>query len=557
MATSRVLVNSQGRLVLAGGKPLILGMPGAAQPPGTTPPDTSAATSLAMVDWYMQNVSGFTSRFNIQTTAASNDTTADVPVIFTFAGGAPAVVQARVIDDNGTAVVDWTDITTSVQVSGNTCLGYLPGVSAGIGYLREVRVSASVKATDTVHFNIGWNVLPWGQSNNVGTLEGNKSGSDPVPGTALTELGYYNTNGTAAFFGEYGFVPAGTNQVSIASYSPVYAGGQALARFIGTALQSKFGRKVGVALNPWARNGTSLGQFVDTGGACTMLDNTGTVGPNIGLSSPKQFVTGDYRIVSWHQGETESGSITRAQRKADLKRFCQAHINHVAVYGRSPSQLTFLFALMGVGNPVHMEILRGAVLDLIADPTVQAAGWDVRIGWNCIDLDPDIASDGLHFKGTFQTQSLYRLAQACMHVADPVGVPKGAEGPRLTGAFTRAGSDITLTVAHSSGTGLVAKSPGSAITGWYANTAADFSGTDISLSNITIVDATHIRVTATGAPATFYIKHCGHRYYTALSYHPGVSNLIYDNFAYPTGANATEQFTGLPLQPTPDPIQVT
>jgi hypothetical protein len=262
---------------------------------------------------------------------------------------------------------------------------------------------------------------------------------------------------------------------------------------------------------------------------------------------------GDYRAVCWHQGESDTG-VSRSKRFDDLKKFCQAHINQVAKFGRPANKLTFLFALMGVGTDTQMEPLRGAVLDLLA--YAQTVGWDVRVGWNCIDLDPDTVSGGQHFGGADKTRSLRRMTQAVMNVFDPVNVPFGAAGPKLTGAYVRTGDDITFVVQHEGGSTLVAKNPGSPITGWYGNTAADFSGTDVPLTNVTIVDSTHIRVTAAGAPSTFYIKHCGHKYYTTLSRHPDVSNLIFDNFTYPTGANAGDQFTGLPLQPTPDGILI-
>lgn len=549
---STVILGANGRLFLAGGR-LLSEVRGAASAP---PPPPSDTTGIALVDWYMVPSNGTVTRFNIQTTAASNDTTAHVPIIFNYTGNAPAMVQARVIDGAGADVVPWTDITSSVQVNAGAGLGYLPGVPAGVDYRREVRVdtSATVKATDTVRFNVGDNGLDWGQSNMRGTLEGNKTRDDAVPGTALTELTYYNGNGTAAFFGDSGFVHGGYNDVIVGSYNLVYGGALARLRLVGTALQNKFGRKVGVGLHPLAINGAPLSTFMDSAGNIAVLNATGTAAGQVGFSSPPRFITGDYRTVALHQGESEPSAITRAQRLADLKLFCQAHIAEVAKFGRPANKLTFLFALMGVGSPPQMEVLRGAVLDLVAYGATQ--GWDVRVGWNCIDLDPQNSGDTLHFGGLDMTRSLYRLIQAEMHVRNPVAVPYGAEGPKLTGAVSRTGDNVTLTVAHEGGTGLSAKAPGSPITGWYANTAADFSGTDIALSNVTIVDSTHVRVTATGAPTTFYIKHCGGKYYTTQSRSPDVSNLIYDNFAYPTGANPAEQFIGLPLNPTPDAIKV-
>jgi hypothetical protein len=517
-----------------------------------------------MVQWYMVTLTGYAARFNIQTSASSNDTAANVPIVFSYAGGSPSSVQARIVDGGGNPVTgfDWTDITASVQTVNGACVGYLNNVPAGVGYKRQVRVGTSgvLVDVDTLPFNIGCMILPWGQSNARGTMEGGFGRDTAVPGTAFTELTFYNANGTGAFFGKQGFISGGTNAYHIGDYYLQNGGGLAMLRLVGNGLQTKFGRKVGVAINPWDQNGQPMGSFLDlANNQSSMLANNSTVNGSIGFSSPYQYIAnGDYRIVTWHQGESESSTQTRAARLTQLKNFCQAHINQVSTFGRPANKLTFLFALMGVGNPPQMEVLRGAVYDLVA--YAQTVGWDVRVGWNCIDLDPQNATppDSLHFGDVDKNKSIRRQIQSILNVIDQTNVPYGAAGPYLTGAVSRAGDDVTLTVAHSSGPGrnLVALNSGAAITGWYANTAADFSGTDIPLTNVTIVDATHVKVTATGAPTTFYIKHCGNKYYTALSYHPDVSNLIFDDFAYPTGANAGDQLTGLPLQPTPDAIRV-
>lgn len=545
---AKFLIGSNWKMLLVGGKPL------AATP--SVPP----TTAITLTAFFLNKTQAADAHFHIQTTAASNDTTGDVPIIFTYAGAAPSSVQARIVDSSGAVIIDWTDISTTVTTDGaGNGLGYLNGVPAGINYKRQVRVgtSTTVTSADSAVFNIGIMMLPWGQSNMRGTLDGNDGSgiNNTVPGTSYTERSFFDL-GAGAFFGPNAFVGPSNNN-AIGSYTTDHMGGLSLLRLVGTQLAAKYGRKIGIAINPWAQNGTAMSGFMNASSVSPMLSNSGTSGGTIGFSSPTTYiVNGDYRIVAWHQGESDSSTITRAQRLSDLKRFCQMHIDQVAKYGRSPSQLTFLFAMMGVSSAPQMEILRAAVVDLVA--YAGTVGWDVRIAWNCIDLDPVAAGDGagLHFGGLDKTRSVRRLTQAMMHALDPANVPHGAYGPSLTGEAVRVGDDVTLTVAHEGGAALVPKTSGSAITGWYANTAADFSGSDIPLSNVTIVDATHVKVTASGAPSTFYIKHCGSLFYSSLSYHPDVSNLIYDDFVYPTGANAGDQFTGLPLQPTPDAIRV-
>jgi hypothetical protein len=528
-----------------------------------------------MTPFQVTQTGQYTGTFVIQPSASSNDTTADVPVIFTFAGGQPSSVQARLVDSSGNAVsgFDWTDITASVNVNGTTGLGFLSSVPVGT-YKRQVRVgtSATIKSADTADFMIGPMILPWGQSNMVGLLNGGGGSSTytlpKVPGTTQDETAYFLANKTGGLFTTQGFIAGGTNAYSLGSWYAYEQGTMALLRFVGNTLTQKFARKVGSAINPWARNGTSMGQFIDSNNNITMLSQSGTTNGAIGFSTPTGpiLANGDYRIVLWHQGETlDWYTTTRAQRTAELKRFTLAHIAQVAKFGRPASKLTFLFAMMGVGSPTHMEMLRGAVLDLMVDSDLVAMGADIRIGWNCIDMAPPTdaqGNPGLHFVDEMQRIGLYRMAQACMNVLDPVNVPYGARGPKISGVASRSGGTVTLNVSHEGGTALAAKNSGNPITGWFANTAQDFSGTDLVVQSVAIQGTNQIVLTITdtgGNPpiGTFYVKHCGGKASTINSYAPNVSNLIYDNFSYPTNATGTDVYVGLPLLPTPDAIMVT
>lgn len=540
---AKFLLGPGGRLLLVSAKPLSFEQ--------ARPADTQ---SVALTPFYLGSANTV---FNVSTNAASDDTAGDVPFVFTYTGAAPqgAHVQGRVVDATGAAVpgADWTTLQNVVaNDTDKTALGYLPNVRAGIGYKREIRIEAlggTRTHADAAGFNVGPGFLPWGQSNKVGTLDGNIDSGALVAGSSISEYNRYLADKRATFFGMNGAYFG--NGSTIGSYNVVLGGGLSMLRLLGDRLKAKFGRDVGLMMNPWARNSTAITQFVPA----AMLTQSGTAGGTIGFSSPAHAASGDYRVVAWHQGESDLNP-TRAGRFANLKAFCEMHLAHVAKFGRPPSKLTFLFAMMGCANPSHMEVLRGAVLDIVAYGKTQ--GWDVRIGWSCIDLDPRAnAGDSLHFNGTDKTRSNRRLTQALQNVLDPVNNPRGARGPALTGAYSRSGDNVTLTVEHEGGAALAAKNSGAAITGWYANTAADFAGTDLAVTGVTILSATQVRVTVASAPATLYLKHCGGRAGTTQSNLPNVDNLIFDDFVYPTGAHASEQFTGLPLLPTPDPITVT
>ena len=538
------------KFILVNGKPLLV----SAVVPSTT--------SISLVPWVVRTASGYTTRFQVHTSAASADTTGNVPILFSWTGGRPAKIEAR-ITQSGTVIVPWTDITSSVSFNGTTQsgIGLLPNVPVGIGYKREVRVG-TLTDVDALSHNIGVMALLWGQSNMTGLLAG--SGYPLVPNTSMDEKAYFAASGVGAFYTPYGFAEGGDNNITVASHSTYGGGMLSFLRLVGTALEAKHGKKVGFAIHPRGSNGSGMSQFMSQAGVIPVLGSTSTVAGGIGFSPPPQYLpTGDYRMVLWHQGETlDYYTSTRADRLRDLKLFVKAHLAQVAQFGRQPNQIAFLFAMMGVvtsSSAQHIEILRGAVIDLMNDPEAIAGGWDIRIGVNCVDLDPATFGDGLHMGGSDLRLGMRRFISAAMNVVNPTMVPYGSRGPKLTGAYVRNGNDVKFTVEQEGGTALAAKDGASAITGWYANTAADFTGTYLTVSNVVINDATHVTVTLDSAPSTFYVKHCGGKAiaaYDVASYHPTVSNLIYDNLVYPAGVAAADQFTGRPLLPTPDAIKV-
>lgn len=546
-----------GRPLVVGGK--LLSTIAAAAP----------TTGIGLVDWYMGVSGSLVARFNIQTSWQYNDTAADVPVLFTYSGGQPSRVEARIVDgsNNATVIVPWTDITASIVVdSAGNLSGVLPNVPVGTNYKRQVRVATNtiINSTDSKPFNVGTEILLWGQSNMTGLIGGS--------GYTMDEVAYYTSNGTGSYFTQYGFIPGGNNNVSVYNTNTRGAGGLSLMRLTGSLLQTKFGRKVGICINPVPKNGTAMSGFMTQAGVIPLLTSTSTASGSIGFSAPKNYLaSGDYRIVLWHQGETlDYYTNTRPQRLAELKLFVKAHIANVARFGRPANKITFLFAMMGVttySGALHLEILRGAVLDLMNDPEAIAGGWDIRIGVNCIDFDPVATGDsaGLHIGGDDLRVGMRRFTQACMNVLDPVAVPYGARGPMLTRTYTRNGNVVTLDVQHEGGMALAPKTSGSPITGWYANTARDFSGTYHTVQSVSTDGVNKVSVTvvdAGGNPVlgSFFLKHCGGKAivnsYDTASSHPDVSNLLYDNFVYPMTAAPTDQFRGLPLLPTPDAIEV-
>ena len=113
---------------------------------------------------------------------------------------------------------------------------------------------------------------------------------------------------------------------------------------------------------------------------------------------------------------------------------------------------------------------------------------------------------------------------------------------------------------------LAPAAPGQAITGWYANTAADFTGTDLGITVSLAAGGTKVAVTfPAGTPFPAYVKHLGGRIgstavdangFTA-SCNPDIRNLLYDTAPYPTGATGTDvEALGLPLRPSAGAVVV-
>lgn len=572
-----VFVN--GKPLLIGGVPLLVALEsntGGQQPSGTLSlllDDFKTGHTLAKP--VIQRKAG--------TESNANGGHADVPVLFQFTGDIPANVQARVTGESSAVIVDWKPLAR-VTISGDYGLGYLDGVPVGCEYLLEIRdgnqpTNLATNSLGSKRWGVGVVVLAEGQSNMVGTLSAGLPDYAPynavVPGTSITELSYWLRSEAAGSLwgvGSFYIPPSIGNGSGVtgpgAGNVPGPGGGVlTFVRMLAMALKQKHGKKVPVCLIPLAYNSNPLSNFLAPSGAnyVRLFNSSGTTGTTIGLKSPKNYHPGEFEIVLLHQGEANHNQ-TRAARFDSLVAYCEDRFAYVAQYGRSKAQLAILPAMLGVYNvgsdtPTGVEKLRGAVLDLWAH--AKANGWArVRPGWSCLDCEPP-TTNYLHFELEGKLLSHRRMTQAAIYQVMPERTKSTGMGPRLTGVTTRTGDVVTLTVEHDGGTALKPKNAGAPVTGWYANTAADFSGTDIVLTNVTAVSG-GVQVTAAGAPVTFYIKHCGGLAGTTQSYHSDVSNLLYDDIEYPwcdngSGGNlftGTDVRKGQPLLPTPDAIRV-
>jgi len=508
-------------------------------------------------------------RFIMQRKAGTyNDTIAgqagtyDPIIAYGFEGSPPASVQARAVDfTTGAEVKGWTTLTGNT-ISGQQGQGRLPGVPSGCDYRLQIRDPSrpTVIYSGTVMWGVGVVGGSFGQSNNLGILAAG-SYNDAVPGVGKSEYDYIiDIRASHGFYGTYGpVVPQGlggsgadygTHQFNLAR-----GGAIKFPRVLSKALEAKHGRRIPVALIPCAVDGRAIEDFIlpDGGLVKALFNNSGMSGGSFGLRSPNM---GDFEFVQKHQGEANNGN-ERAVYAAKERQMVDGYLEHVSSHGRAPGQFNYIPGVLGVYSGLSLiEKIRSATLDVVAYSKANA--WANVVPFNCIDLDPSDGGDAnLHFLDQPNGGPRYQewgLCRAIQSVLFSMGLaPFDGMGPKVT-TYTRAGNVVTFEVLGAQGA-LVARKPGEPITGWYANTQADFKGAATAVS-VAIVGN---KIVLTFPAGTFdngkkaYVKHCGGDPGTQQSCHPDVSNLVYDSAQYPS---AEPKFTGLPFWPIPDALEV-
>lgn len=525
---------------------------------------------------------------------AAGQTYANLTVPFTFTGPAPADVQARVISSsNGTVIAPWASLT-GVVISGLTGSGVLTPVPQGTNYLLQIRDGLNPTNSATISngvtpFGVGVIFLFEGQSNMVLLLGGNYT--DPVPGSSLNEWAYYNslvgTGTPGAVFDAYGWHADGGSGASF-NTGP-FGGSSAFAatanvpmfmRMVATALQAKYGKSIPVGIIPWAFNATGIGAFLPSNTA-QLAGNSGVAGGSIGLKSSTDYFCGDFEGFLWHQGEADAG-VSPATYATELQSLYQGFLTLLAPFGRGPADFYFGVDILGNYGPADepsIETIRQGEMTFIAGARAgtlsgQASIWsNVDCGCNCIDLT---TQSGLHLATDAAIRTgMRRMIQGVLKFLGastngPSGLPFGARGPVLNPVYSRNGLVVTFSVIHEGGTALTVPTPANPPTGFYANTAADFSGTYITPTVALVNSDTQIQLTfPTGTAFPVYVKYMGGRIgetsvYTSslgVSYtpscNPDFSNAIYDNVVYPSYATGSDiEALSMPMQPTNGAITV-
>ena len=547
LSASKMRITGAGKIRLAAA------IPGAGQSPLT----------LTLIDFY-------TSHAGIQPIVqrTSGAITGKVPLLFTYSGSAPTNIEARVMQ-GATVVKNWTAISGPIVVGGSGS-GYLAGVTQGTGYTIQIRdglqpANSATISNGSVPFGIGCIFAFEGQSNAVGTLTADYNYTVPVAG--VSEYTNYNNGAVSgSIFDDAGWhAPSnGSNGVTGSIGNTATGGIIMFMRLITNRLKVFYGYDVPVGIIPWAFGSTGIASFVPGGARYNTLFNNSGSATNIGFSSAKNIWPGDIEGVLWHQGEADQ-AVSASAYQASLQTLYNGYLSYVATFGRTASNFLFAPAVLGnysTSNCPSIENIRTAVANFEAVNAIASA----RIGWTTIDLSTSAgAGAGLHFVlASDQRRSLKRAVQTCMKF---LGIAAfSGRGATINTMPSRSGLMVTLSVVHEGGTALALPTPANPPTGFYANTLADFSGTDISLTASLINGNTQIQLTFPGGTSfPLYIKYLGGKIGSTVvdgngftaSCNPDFTNCIYDNVSYPTGATGTDiEAMGLPLLPTVGAIMV-
>lgn len=537
-----------GQLLSAGTTPLRVGTYVAGEAP-RTPTTTLALRDV--VNTHAKTIVVF------QRTAGTEDLpvpTGRVPVMFDYTGPIPVNPEVRVVDAQGAEVMGWTRLTGVTEVNPGVGIGILEPVPQGMTYtIAGLRDGDQVGKVETTSSGSGkWGVgvrgVWGGQSNMLSLINVGTYNVDKPPGSGQYEYQYWDSARVPGYY----YSPTGWGWPD--SGGNVKPGRVAWLRILTAKLKARYGRDVPVAMTPWAFDSTGISAFLGPSGSrWTTLMQSGSTGSTYGLKSPANYSgTGDFEFMVWHQGESNSGD-TRAQYLAYLKELYQDLLDHVGQFGRTAANFGFFPAVLGVYGATSVEHLRGAVMDF-EDYAKEGNRWPkVRIAMSCIDLDTSDPNDGnsdtLHIGTPYAYWGNRRFLQTVLHFLGCATY--SARGPQIS-SVTRSADNVILTVTHGRAGATLVNKKGTALTGWYVNTAQDFSGTEVTGHTVAITGANQITLTLPAGTGSVWIKHAGHKLGSALSTHPDVSNLVYDDSPYTEGATGADLYNGFPLMATPD-----
>jgi hypothetical protein len=462
-------------------------------------------------------LSGYTDYLNQQIFQRLG-TSRTLTVNMTCSGGAPAGVEAQVVDftNNNTVIVAWTALA-NLTANGTSLTGQL-NVPQGGWYKLQIRSTAdrSTVISGTTKFGVGAIICFCGQSNmhyfntTYSTLPNCGPRSIEYISGAFRRIGQYNDAYAASLLYN---VPGGYPSYSRDNNN---LQGDALTLFVNDMVA---GLNIPVLAMPIDLSGFSIDYWIPA--SSTQWQTLATAIAAVG---------GDAEMFLWWQGESDA--VNKSQSYMN-NAWDTLRAQFYAMTGRTSANSHFGIVSLGQGQYNNStEGQFGAMRQWqISYGTAGTQGVFYLGAAHDVDL-----RDAVHMSAAGLNKHGRRWGKAALYCCG-IGSAQ-AVGPYVTGATYSAGV-VTVTLAHTGGTALVDGSGGggTALTGFEFK---DAGGTVLTITSTSIASANTLQFAVSGTPATVSYAMMNYPHYTG--YNGGstfnVASVVYDNLG-----------TGYPLRP--------
>jgi lysophospholipase L1-like esterase len=392
-----------------------------------------------------------------------NGTTRSMSISGTYTGAVPASVQAQIVKDSDSSVVQaWTTLT-GATISGGTWSGTV-----------SVPASANAYRINVRGLDSGSNVIATANGTNAWLV------GDVFLLAGSSTMTRFTSDGAVA-------VTAASRRYSAGAWGALSGGnsGDGCAAFVNA-----YGPASGVAVG-----------IIDAAAAGTVLSGWAAADASYVAcrnAAQAQGASGIAGVIC-HVGSNDAGAGTIASVAAHLGLYRTLISNMRTDLGMS----TLKWYITGcnrrtAGTDAQFDMAREAEKQL---------GNDSNVAFACYSVDQSLNVDGIHLSNAGMAVLGTRVAASVIAVA----ASGQFRGPSITGAAFTSGANTTIRVslAHRAGTDIT---PATGITGF----AVTDSGGAKTISSAVRVNATSIDVTVSAACTGA----------TTLTYHAGVSPIV-------------------------------
>lgn len=440
-----------------------------------------------------------------------------IPVAGVVTGvGAGTAVEARIIKiDGGAQVTAWASVGVTAADGSYSGMHMAP---RGKDYTMQVRVTGSqtVVKTGVNRFGVGAVIGFTGQSNCVnypGSYELYPTG---LPGSVIFDSGIYKRIG-AIVDSAPANTPVGTGgNVGLNSTTARNLSGDGFT-YMANLIGAQFDMPVCIVTT--ALGGMGIDYWTQ-----------GTKNGWVNFVNKLNQMGGDMEALVFIQGESSAHAYT--SYAAIAAEWSKLMAQALAQTGRTTDNFKLIMTSLGPGNysgATEGEFGRYRVWQ--RDHCMNTAGFIYGGGAHATGVN---SADQVHWTGTAPAYLGRTMPRNYMHRAFGVGI--SCEGPKIVSA-TRSGLDVTFTVTHAGGTGLIGGDGGA----WTAGTGFRFfdagaAGAQIGHGATAILNATQFRVTLNSLPvgaltADYAITDVPHGVYSGVTLTYVPASVLRDNVA--------------------------